>query len=164
MHPSIHPPTHLSVCHVRASREGCAQGCCATRRTTWRTRRPASASAPPPEPGGSRTAAAALPLPPPEEEHVVFAGREDVEALLNQKMKGKNKMDYKGKSEQMMEYIKKLWACIKWLLERQDANLIEIGNTSAWLEAEGKEHSETVAELKNSIDEARSINEELQKQ
>jgi kinesin family protein C1 len=53
------------------------------------------------------------------------------------------KFAVQGKSEQMMEYIKKLWACIKWLLERQDANLIEIGNTSAWLEAEGKEHSET---------------------
>ena len=42
-----------------------------------------------------------------------------------------------------MEYIKKLQACIKWLLEREDANLIEIGNISARLEAEGKEHSET---------------------
>jgi len=48
-----------------------------------------------------------------------------------------------GKSEQMMEYIKKLRACIKWLLEREDANLVEIGNISARLEAEGKEHSET---------------------
>ena len=43
----------------------------------------------------------------------------------------------------MMEYIKKLRACIKWLLEREDANLIEIGNISARLEVEGKEHSET---------------------
>ena len=33
--------------------------------------------------------------PPPTEEPMVFAGREDVEALLNEKMKGKNKMDYK---------------------------------------------------------------------
>lgn len=33
--------------------------------------------------------------PPPPEEPMVFAGREDVEALLNEKMKGKNKMDYK---------------------------------------------------------------------
>ncbi|KAG2631187.1 hypothetical protein PVAP13_2NG003700 [Panicum virgatum] len=107
--------------------------------------------------------AAAQP-PPPEDEPMVFAGREDVEALLNEKMKGKNKMDYKGRNEQMMEYIKKLRACIKWLLEREDANLVEIGNISARLEAQGKEHSETVAELKNSIDEARSINEELQKQ
>ncbi|PUZ68165.1 hypothetical protein GQ55_2G003400 [Panicum hallii var. hallii] len=122
------------------------------RTATGAGRQPLSAAAQPP------------PRPPPEEEPMVFAGREDVEALLNEKMKGKNKMDYKGKSEQMMEYIKKLRACIKWLLEREDANLIEIGNISARLEAEGKEHSETVAELKNSIDEARSINEELQKQ
>lgn len=33
--------------------------------------------------------------PPPEDEPMVFAGREDVDALLNEKMKGKNKMDYK---------------------------------------------------------------------
>ena len=38
--------------------------------------------------------AAAQP-PPPEDQPMVFAGREDVEALLNEKMKGKNKMDYK---------------------------------------------------------------------
>lgn len=33
--------------------------------------------------------------PPPQEEPMVFSGREDVDALLNEKMKGKNKMDYK---------------------------------------------------------------------
>jgi len=48
-----------------------------------------------------------------------------------------------GKSEQMMEYIKKLRACIKWLLEREDANLTEIGNITARLEAEGKQHPKT---------------------
>ncbi|KAJ1287343.1 hypothetical protein BS78_02G002800 [Paspalum vaginatum] len=101
---------------------------------------------------------------PPPEERMVFAGREDVDALLSEKMKGKNKMDYKGKSEQMMEYIKKLRACIKWLLEREDANLAEIGRISGLLESAEKHHSEIVAELKNSIEETKSINEELQKQ
>nr|CAB3451658.1 unnamed protein product [Digitaria exilis] len=114
--------------------------------------------------GRQPLSAAPAPPPPPEDEPMVFAGREDVESLLNEKMKGKNKMDYKGKSEQMMEYIKRLRGCIKWLLEREDANLIEICNISGRLEAEGKQHSETVAELKNAIDDARSINEELQKQ
>ena len=33
--------------------------------------------------------------PPPAEAPIEFAGREDVDALLNEKMKGKNKMDYK---------------------------------------------------------------------
>ncbi|KAL6647238.1 hypothetical protein ACP70R_014675 [Stipagrostis hirtigluma subsp. patula] len=98
------------------------------------------------------------------EEPMVFSGREDVESLLNEKMKGKNKMDYKGKSEQMMEYIKKLRACIKWLLEREDANLAEIGRLSGVLEAAEKHHSEIVAELKNAIEEAKAVNEELQRQ
>jgi kinesin family protein C1 len=53
------------------------------RTATGAGRQPLSAAAPPPPP---------LPL---EEEPMVFAGREDVEALLNEKMKGKNKMDYK---------------------------------------------------------------------
>ncbi|KAG8081265.1 hypothetical protein GUJ93_ZPchr0007g5761 [Zizania palustris] len=39
--------------------------------------------------------------PPAPEPSIDFVGRDDVDALLNEKMKGKNKMDYKGKSEQM---------------------------------------------------------------
>ncbi|CAN6196612.1 unnamed protein product [Urochloa humidicola] len=113
---------------------------------------------------GRQPLAAAPPPPPPEEEPMVFSGREDVEALLNEKMKGKNKMDYKGKSEQMMEYIKKLRSCIKWLLDKEDEHLTEIRNITGQLEAEGKQNSETVAELKNALNEARSINEELQQQ
>ncbi|NP_001292799.1 kinesin-related protein11 [Zea mays] len=102
--------------------------------------------------------------PPPQEEPMVFSGREDVDALLNEKMKGKNKMDYKGKSEQMMEYIKKLRACTKWLLEREDANLVEIERITGQLDATHKQHSEIVAVLKNTIEETKSICEELQKQ
>lgn len=45
--------------------------------------------------GRAPLAAAPTPPPPPPEEPMVFAGREDVEALLNEKMKGKNKMDFK---------------------------------------------------------------------
>ncbi|KAL6529619.1 hypothetical protein OROGR_015242 [Orobanche gracilis] len=40
--------------------------------------------------------------------------KEDVEALLNEKLKVKNKFNYKEKSEQMSECIKKLKQCIKW--------------------------------------------------
>ncbi|TVU15403.1 hypothetical protein EJB05_38922, partial [Eragrostis curvula] len=101
---------------------------------------------------------------PPAEEPMVFDGREDVETLLNEKMKGKNKMDYKGKSEQMMEYIKKLRACIKWLLEREDANLAQIGKLSADLEAAETQHSEKVTQLQNALRESKEIDEELQKQ
>uniref|UniRef100_A0A0D9WUL7 Kinesin-like protein n=1 Tax=Leersia perrieri TaxID=77586 RepID=A0A0D9WUL7_9ORYZ len=102
--------------------------------------------------------------PPAPEPAIEFTGRDDVDALLNEKMKGKNKMDFKGKSEQMMEYIKKLRACIKWLLEREDANLAEIGKLNGLLEAAEKHHSEIVAQLKSAIEESKAINEELQKQ
>uniref|UniRef100_A0A0E0Q356 Kinesin-like protein n=1 Tax=Oryza rufipogon TaxID=4529 RepID=A0A0E0Q356_ORYRU len=102
--------------------------------------------------------------PPAPDPAIEFAGRDDVDALLNEKMKGKNKMDYKGKSEQMMEYIKKLRACIKWLLEREDTNLAEIGKLNGLLEAAEKHHSEIVAQLKSAIEESKAINEELQRQ
>ncbi|GJN36265.1 hypothetical protein PR202_gb25108 [Eleusine coracana subsp. coracana] len=97
------------------------------------------------------------------EEPIVFAGREDVDNLLTEKMKGKNKMDYKGRSEQMMEYIKRLRACIKWLLEREDSNLAEIGKLSADLETANAQHSEKVAQLQNALEESKEIYEELQK-
>lgn len=35
--------------------------------------------------------------PPAPDPAIEFAGRDDVDALLNEKMKGKNKMDYKVK-------------------------------------------------------------------
>lgn len=90
-----------------------------------------------------------------------FASREDVERLLNEKMKGKNKTDkvssfcsrvgylrsvsysivhlpsfpqyflfvslatVQAKCEQMMEYIKKLRACVKWFEDREDRYLDE---------------------------------------
>ncbi|TVU29016.1 hypothetical protein EJB05_20558, partial [Eragrostis curvula] len=113
---------------------------------------------------GRQPLAAVSAAPPPlAEEPVVFTGRDDVETLLNEKMKGKNKMDYKGKSEQMMEYIKKLRACIKWLLEREDANLAQIGKLSADLEAAETQYSEKVTQLQNALQESKETDEELQK-
>jgi kinesin family protein C1 len=47
-----------------------------------------------------------------------------------------------GKSEQMMEYIKKVRACIRWLLEKDDANLAEIERINGQLEVTHKQHSE----------------------
>ena len=42
----------------------------------------------------------------------------------------------------MIEYIKKLRACIKWLLEREDANLAEIGKLNGLIDAADKHHAE----------------------
>jgi len=49
---------------------------------------------------------------------VEFSGREDVERLLAEKMKGKSKNDFKGRVEQMSDYIKMLRACIRWYITR----------------------------------------------
>ena len=92
-----------------------------------------------------------------------------------------------------MEYIKKVRACIRWLLEREDINLAEIKRINGQLEATHKQHSEIggyqpfeiivtwilaffyillteflllhiVADLENNIEETKSVYEELQKQ
>jgi len=49
----------------------------------------------------------------------------------------------------MMEYIKKVRACIRWLLEREDANLAEIERINGQLEATHKQHSEIGTNLCN---------------
>ncbi|KAF1882806.1 hypothetical protein Lal_00002987 [Lupinus albus] len=40
--------------------------------------------------------------------------REDVEALLNEKSKRKDRFNYKERCENMMDYIKRLKVCIRW--------------------------------------------------
>ncbi|CAL0322953.1 unnamed protein product [Lupinus luteus] len=40
--------------------------------------------------------------------------REDVEALLNEKSKRKDRFNYKERCENMIDYIKRLKACIRW--------------------------------------------------
>ncbi|KAK7262655.1 hypothetical protein RJT34_30230 [Clitoria ternatea] len=40
--------------------------------------------------------------------------REDVEALLNEKAKKKDRFNYKERCENMMDYIKRLKVCIRW--------------------------------------------------
>ncbi|KAF8414066.1 hypothetical protein HHK36_002065 [Tetracentron sinense] len=50
--------------------------------------------------------------------------KEDVEALLNEKIKGR-KFDIKGKVDQMTEYIKKLRLCIKWFQGLEESHLLQ---------------------------------------
>lgn len=42
----------------------------------------------------------------------------------------------------MSEYIKKLRTCIRWLLEREDGNLMEQEKLQSMLESEGKKHAD----------------------
>ncbi|KAK9162176.1 hypothetical protein Syun_003078 [Stephania yunnanensis] len=67
--------------------------------------------------------------------------KEEVEALLNEKMKGKTKFDYKGRCEQMMEYIKKSRPCIRW-------HMVELRKLRDLLESSFRKYSELEVLLK----------------
>ncbi|XP_010247011.1 PREDICTED: kinesin-like protein KIN-14D [Nelumbo nucifera] len=89
--------------------------------------------------------------------------KEVVEALLNEKMKGKNKFDYKGKCEQLTEYVKKLRLCIKWLQELEENYLLEQEKLRNMLESVNIKCAETEEQMKNREGELNSIIVELKK-
>ncbi|XP_042482259.1 kinesin-like protein KIN-14C isoform X2 [Macadamia integrifolia] len=88
---------------------------------------------------------------------------EEVEALLNEKMKGKTKFDYKGKCEQMTDYVKKIRLCIKWFLEREDSHVLEQEKLKIMVESAEKERTELEMQMKNKEAESDSIITELRK-
>ncbi|XP_077222386.1 kinesin-like protein KIN-14D [Tasmannia lanceolata] len=73
--------------------------------------------------------------------------REDVEALLNEKTKGKNKFDHKGKCEQMTEHIKKLRVCIKWFQEKEEIGKLEQEKLQGMLESAERKQTEIAAQM-----------------
>ncbi|MCO5560889.1 hypothetical protein L7F22_014509 [Adiantum nelumboides] len=79
--------------------------------------------------------------------------KEDVEELLSLKMKGKGKFDFKGKSEQMMDYIRKLRACIRLLQQSEETHLREKEETCNQLLEQRKTHKITEELLKNEKEE-----------
>ncbi|MCO5610749.1 hypothetical protein L7F22_064990 [Adiantum nelumboides] len=79
--------------------------------------------------------------------------KEDVEELLSLKMKGKGKFDFKGKSEQMMDYIRKLRACIRALQQSEETHVRENEETYNQLLEERKTHKTTEELLKNEKEE-----------
>lgn len=83
--------------------------------------------------------------------------REDVEALLNERMKGKNKFDYKGKCEQMTEYIKKLRVCIKWFQELEDNYQLEQEKLQNMLKSIERKCDEIEAQMKNKDEELNAV-------
>ncbi|GJN01655.1 hypothetical protein PR202_ga18935 [Eleusine coracana subsp. coracana] len=99
--------------------------------------------------------------PPPPLPVVEFSGREDVERLLAEKMKGKSKTDFKGKSEQMSEYIKKLRACIRWFMDLEDGYLAEQEKLRSSMDSENTRHADLEGQLSSSISELRTANLEL---
>lgn len=103
---------------------------------------------------------------------IEFSGREDVERLLAEKMKGKSKNDFKvglevlftdddvlllricggrclklvvlmqGRVDQMSDYIKKLRACIRWYMELEDGYLAEQEKLRGAMDSENTRHTE----------------------
>ncbi|KAJ8459696.1 hypothetical protein OPV22_032622 [Ensete ventricosum] len=93
-----------------------------------------------------------------------FGCREDVQRLLAEKMKGKNKTDYKGKSEQMIEYIKRLRICIRWYMELEDGYMEEQEKLLNMLGSEERRHGELEFQLRAKMDELDAITKELREQ
>ncbi|KAG0624343.1 hypothetical protein M758_3G240900 [Ceratodon purpureus] len=73
---------------------------------------------------------------------------ESVDALLNLKMAGKTKFDFKGKSEQMMDYIKKLRACIRAFQDLDTNHVRENLEQSKQIEVERQRHLQAETEMK----------------
>ncbi|KAL4580201.1 hypothetical protein LXL04_016385 [Taraxacum kok-saghyz] len=61
--------------------------------------------------------------------------KEDVESLLHEKIRTKNKFSLKEKCDSMMEYIKRLRLCIKWFQELEAELLLEQEKNGKMLES-----------------------------
>ncbi|XP_066346019.1 kinesin-like protein KIN-14H [Miscanthus floridulus] len=92
---------------------------------------------------------------------IEFSGREDVERLLAEKMKGKSKNDFKGRVDQMSDYIKKVRACIRWYMELEDGYLAEQEKLRGAMDSENTRHTELETQLSNAIEELKAANLDL---
>uniref|UniRef100_A0A5B6YNT3 Putative kinesin-1-like n=1 Tax=Davidia involucrata TaxID=16924 RepID=A0A5B6YNT3_DAVIN len=82
--------------------------------------------------------------------------KEEVEALLNEKIKGK-KFDLKGKMEQMNDHIKKLKLCVKWFQEVEEGHIQEQEKLRNTLESSQRKCTETEVAMKNKEEELDAI-------
>ncbi|XAR56635.1 Minus-end-directed kinesin ATPase [Bertholletia excelsa] len=89
--------------------------------------------------------------------------REDVEALMNEKMKAKNKFNLKEKCDQMGEYIKRLRLCIKWFQELEGGYLSEQEKLKNLLEVAEKKCTDMEMLMRAKEEELNSIITELRK-
>ncbi|KAL2943885.1 Kinesin-like protein KIN-14N [Bienertia sinuspersici] len=89
--------------------------------------------------------------------------KEDVEVLLNERMKTKNKFNYKERCEQMLDYIKRLRLCIRWFQEVEGGYLLEQENLRELLEAAQRQCSEMEMLMQNKEEELNAIIMELRK-
>ncbi|OMP04518.1 hypothetical protein COLO4_09555 [Corchorus olitorius] len=89
--------------------------------------------------------------------------REDVEALVSEKLRYKNKFNYKERCENMMDYIKRLRLCIKWFQELEGEYAFEQEKLRTALELTERRCSEMEMALKNKDEELNLIILELRK-
>ncbi|GAB4846221.1 Kinesin-like protein KIN-14C [Ancistrocladus abbreviatus] len=89
--------------------------------------------------------------------------REDVEALLNERMKTKNKFNYKERCDQMMDYIRRLRLCIRWFQELEGGYLLEQEHLREILESAEKKCCDIEVLMQNKEEELNAIIMELRK-
>ncbi|XP_024960300.1 kinesin-like protein KIN-14N [Cynara cardunculus var. scolymus] len=89
--------------------------------------------------------------------------REDVEALLNEKIRTKNKFSLKEKCDSMMEYIKRLRMCIRWFQELEGDLLLDQHNLGKMLESAERKCKDMEMLMTEKEEELNSIIMELRK-
>ncbi|XP_010448473.1 PREDICTED: kinesin-like protein KIN-14N [Camelina sativa] len=89
--------------------------------------------------------------------------RDDVETLLNERIKYKSKFNYKERCENMMEYIKRLRLCIRWFQELELDYAFEQEKLKNALELNEKHCADMEVSLRNKEEELNMIIEELRK-
>ncbi|KAL3508549.1 hypothetical protein ACH5RR_027950 [Cinchona calisaya] len=94
---------------------------------------------------------------------VIEFTKESVEALLSERLKIKNKFNYKEKCDQMSDYIKRLKDCMKWFQQLERDYVSEHEKLNNLLEAAEKKCSEMEELMKAKEEELNSIIMELRR-
>ncbi|KAJ7968383.1 Kinesin-like protein [Quillaja saponaria] len=86
--------------------------------------------------------------------------KEEVEALLNEKLKG-NKFDNKKRTDQMGERIKRLKLCVKWFQQVEENHILEKEKLQNALECSEKKCNDTETNMKIKIEEFNKVISDL---
>lgn len=89
--------------------------------------------------------------------------KEEVEALLNEKLKGKKLDPLKVKLDNAIDYIKRLKLCLKWFQQVEQNHVLEKANLQSSIEAVEKKCADTELEMKNKVEELNVIILDLRK-
>ncbi|KAL5054430.1 hypothetical protein RYX36_035112 [Vicia faba] len=100
------------------------------------------------------------------ESNTIEFTKEDIEALLNEKMKkGMSALDYKKKMDQMVDLIKRLKICVRWCFNENEKLHSEVESavkkccdTEIEMENKNVELSDTISNMRNTISSLEEIN------